>query len=308
MGDPFAKVRPGIPLRVPAQTYNAFIDAALAHRSMRRAPGSPLAVASHPGAVSVLNTTAGDLPRGAAVELGAIAVDPGDSSAPEALLQGVVLEALTPALGYGPLAIVADPIPEGGVGLAVLEGLVTARVTVAHDGHRFADVVPGSTTLTTRGIGRVEILWKEDTAGAGGTDKWALVRRVADGAVRILARLTGATMLSDNRWSYTWEECRLAPSGAFEAVPGGLTSASSGEAINSVEASNTDTGVQGNGVDLENLPLTFALQPAPAGVVVELSGPWPRVSLPLAPWWIFAFENAVDGACPVPEEEDEPPP
>lgn len=306
MSDPLRKVTSGQDLRIPAQAYNAFIDAALATRTAATASASPAFARVHPGAVRVLNTTDATLPRGAAVELGTIAVDPGDSSVAEALLQGVVLEALTPALGYGPLAIVSDPIPEGGVGMAVLEGLVAARLTIAHDGHRFADVVPGSTTLTTRGIGRVEILWKEDTEGAGGTGKWAYVRRVADGSVRVLARLTGATMLSDNRWAYTWEEARLAPSGVFEAVPGGLNSASSGEAVNAVEASNTATGVQGNGVDRDNLPLSFAMMPAPAGVVVELSGPWPRESLPLSPWWIFyGYANADDGPCEPPEEEAE---
>ena len=304
------KVRPGEPLVVRADAYNAFVDAAIAQRGalMGGVSGAAIRLGVPAGALLVLNTTDATLPRGSAVELGALAVaTPGAPSVGD-MLQGVVLEALTPALGYGPLAITADAIPPNAVGLAVLDGLVAARVTVLDEGHRFADVTPGETILATRAVGRVELLWKEAGVSAEPGDKWAYVRRVADGAVRILARLTGATMLSDNRWSYTWEECRLAPSGAFEAVPGGLTSASSGEAINSVEASNTDTGVQGNGVDLEYLPLTFALQPAPAGVVVELSGPWPRVSLPLAPWWIFAFENAVDGACPAPEEEDEPPP
>lgn len=302
MSDAFRKVQTGDPLKINARAYNAFVDAAVAHaaggRTGARASRSPVPA----GALRVLNSTSADLPRGAAVELGGLAIAvPGADAA----LEGVILEALLPALGYGPLVILADPIPVLGVGLAVIDGVVACRITVAHEGHRFADVAIGETTLTTRGAGRVEILWKEAGVSAEPGDKWAYVRRVADGAVRVLARITGSTMLGDNRWAYTWEECRLAPSGAFEAVSGGLGSASSGEAINLTEASNTDTGVQGNGVDRANLPETFTMMPAPAGIVVELTGPWPRASLPLAPWWIFAYENADDGACPVPEEEIE---
>src|SRR4051812_46946673 len=41
MGEQFQKAREGEPLKIPASTYNAFIDAAVAHRSSFGTSGSP---------------------------------------------------------------------------------------------------------------------------------------------------------------------------------------------------------------------------------------------------------------------------
>jgi hypothetical protein len=298
------RVIQGQRFRIRADDYNAFVDAAEDFRRRRGAAISPGIVRrAHPGEVFVRNDTGFDQPQGRALEIGDILTDIPDASIDADVMQGVVVEGLTPSAGcFRPLAVLREPIPEGEIGRAVLEGIVAARVTLRSTLHRFADVSPGSPILRSRGIGRFEILSLPPAVTVSADDddpRWALVRRVADGVVRILARITGSTVLTTNRWEYSWEEVDITEAGAIEVIPapGGRTHANSGKALNSIEFPNTGIGVEGNGVDRDNLPPTFTMQPITTGNVVVLEGPFGRGTEPTKARWLFAIPNADDGVC-----------
>jgi len=102
--------------------------------------------------------------------------------------------------------------------------------------------------------------------------------------------------LDPNKWTYDWEEVRIGADKEVEPVDGGRTSGEDGVAINPMESSNDNEGVEGNGVDRDNLPDGFAMQPIATGCVVLLIGPiddgtdtlWLMLSGPV---------NSDDGEC-----------
>ena len=112
----------------------------------------------------------------------------------------------------------------------------------------------------------------------------------------LMARITGSTSIGDNRWSYSWESVigneQATDPGTFKAAP----SARTGTAYNGLEAGNTAAGVQGCGIDVDNLPTGWALQPIGDGAVVALR--WVTdCSDPRSGWWQFEAANNADGEC-----------
>jgi hypothetical protein len=306
VSDHLRKVQTGDPLRIPALAYNAFVDSAIDYKNRMSGPTrSPNGGLSDAAVLLVRNDTGADLPPGSIVELGDILVDIPDAGDASKVLQNVIVEGLTPtAGGFGPVAVTREPISDGKVGRAMLEGVIACRLELRSALHRFADVLPGSTLLASRGVGRFEILSLPPSVTVSEDDadpRWAIVRRVADGLVRILARITGSTSIASNQWEYDWEEINITDAGAIEVVSGGRTSAASGKARNGIEFPNTGSGVEGNGVDRGYLPMSFTMRPIVSGNVVVLEGPFGRAAMPTAATWLFAIPNADDGPCPEPE-------
>ena len=85
--------------------------------------------------------------------------------------------------------------------------------------------------------------------------------------VQLLIRIGASASVGDNQWVYDWVEVRKNGSGyaGWEPKPAGRTHASHGVAYNFAEEMNSSSGVQGNGVNVDDLPGTFALQPVPDG-------------------------------------------
>lgn len=114
----------------------------------------------------------------------------------------------------------------------------------------------------------------------------------------IWAKITGSTAISGatNRWTYTWTEVYVDDD--FDWVAGVRDSDDYGVAIAAVEAFNDGTGVEGNGVDMDNLEGTFALQPLQGSPVMLLVGPY--ATSEATPFWVIAgATNAIDGSCQV---------
>lgn len=112
------------------------------------------------------------------------------------------------------------------------------------------------------------------------------------GGAMIWVKITGATLISGaaNRWEYTWVEQVPGSAGAWSDKEGGLTSADSEiPGYNSVEANNSASGVQGNGIDVDTLSAGFSIQPIRGNPVVK--GTFINGQL------IFSQVNAVDGEC-----------
>ena len=91
MGDPFKKVQPGDRLEIPAAAYNAFIDAALAHRASTRE--GPPSLRTH-YKVLVRNNTGADLEQFATVGLGDAVITPAQNES--AFKQQVLINAEVP--------------------------------------------------------------------------------------------------------------------------------------------------------------------------------------------------------------------
>lgn len=124
----------------------------------------------------------------------------------------------------------------------------------------------------------------------------------AHGYHDFFAEITGSTVLSANRWLYQWREASLTAVHGFVGSDAGRSSAL-GDAVNLAEAHNDGSGVEGNGVDLEDLPETFTMRPIPVGSVVLIRGPY-RATTGVAQW-VFDRVNAIDGPCPEPEGDPE---
>jgi hypothetical protein len=114
---------------------------------------------------------------------------------------------------------------------------------------------------------------------------------VASGAAEsgFWARLGAASPIGDNRWVYPWERVGYQSAGTFKTEP---TSPTSGSAYNTIEAGNTLTGVQGNGVDTSAGP---DLAPIGPGAVVYLRPVIDCDDLSLR--YVFEVANHV-GPCP----------
>jgi len=114
--------------------------------------------------------------------------------------------------------------------------------------------------------------------------------------VSFWARLTDATPLGPNRWSYGWIEQRRT-AGGFVDPPEPRASDTAARAINAVEAANNGSGVEGHGVDITgpDYPAGFSVQPASRGTpVVRLHV---TADDHAQPAYTFAFPNADDGTC-----------
>lgn len=110
------------------------------------------------------------------------------------------------------------------------------------------------------------------------------------------AEITGSTSLGNNQWTYSFKEKKKTSAGygGWEDISGGRTGTDT--AYNFIENMNDGLTTEGNGVDLDNLDTadyTFTIQPAPAGVIVELGAVWNGAT---EEYW-FGYCNGIDGTC-----------
>lgn len=176
MGDALKKVTAGEPLRIPAQAYNAFVDAAVDLRRRQQRPArDPMRAMRQTGIVLVRNDSGDDLPR-----FGVLGVD-GPLIEPEAnedeFAARVAISGVTPTLPdhRGRFVIALEPIADGALGLACINGICQAKVLVeaGKDAPTAAEVDAGETThLVPRVDGSAVVLWVEPGEG----EQWAVVR------------------------------------------------------------------------------------------------------------------------------------
>lgn len=164
-------VRRGQPFRPPADDWNAFVDAARAHRGGQ----FDLGAASHlrlsqPSLVVVRNDAGEDLDQFAPVMIGDILITFADNEA-EFRSRPPVFEAVAPSSENLdlPLAIVQQPLKDGETGRALVCGVTPAQVDVASEGHRSAEIAAEG--LKSADAGPVRILWKAPGTGL----QWAII-------------------------------------------------------------------------------------------------------------------------------------
>jgi hypothetical protein len=166
-------VQSGDALVIPARAYNAFVDAARAHRQ-RMADGGRGAGQGHPNPLLIpIKNSGGDVPRFGVLGISGPLFDPGSDLA--AFQRGVVIDGTTPteADHAGCFAITAEPIAAGRIGRACLVGVCPVQVNISDPTHTYADVFDGEVTRLASAAGTgAQILWKPTGTG----DQWTLVR------------------------------------------------------------------------------------------------------------------------------------
>lgn len=165
-------VKRGDPLRIPANDYNAMIDAARAHRNDQVVGRVFDGRIGEPDIVLVRNETGSDIGQFDVLAISGVVFDPSD---PEALHQfkiQFVLSGSVPSTSRkGQFVIASEPIPAGKIGRAYASGV--CPVLVNSDGNsKSADVADGQTGYLQGGSGAAQILWRDNGTGA----QWAVVR------------------------------------------------------------------------------------------------------------------------------------
>lgn len=136
-----------------------------------------------------------------------------------------------------------------------------------------------------------------------GTNVWIFPRTTRNtyafefgGIVTKWIKITGNSAIPNRSyaWQYSFIEQELAQYGQFQDKIGGVTSASGIYAYNTIESNNTNTGIQGNSINVDTIPPTFAFQ-AVRGSPVVLAFPTNNCSGIVE--YLFSYENAIDGEC-----------
>ncbi|MGE4157700.1 MAG: hypothetical protein AB7F75_01230 [Planctomycetota bacterium] len=163
------KVTPGDPIKIPAQAYNSFIDAARAHRerSLGQGAGEDSGLNIHMD-LQVRNSTGADQDEFAVLSLGSIVLSPVDNLPlfKDRPTFDVVASTIT-----GRTAILQEPLKMGALGWARILGISVVRINVIDESHSWAKVVAGSPNLESSFGGVFRILYKESGTGL----KWGLV-------------------------------------------------------------------------------------------------------------------------------------
>ena len=103
----------------------------------------------------------------------------------------------------------------------------------------------------------------------------------------LLVKITSATSIGTNRWSYAWQRADIDGSNAFDLRASGST----GTALNTCEATNNATTV-GPGYLVANIPAGFSVKSVAGYVVV-----FPVHRTDGTVRWLFSVPNAIDGTC-----------
>jgi hypothetical protein len=284
----------GKPYDTRASTFNylrAGADLAHAQANNPSPEGSPRQFV-----VLVRNTGATTLQRFDAVEILRPVIDDSQDEATFDRLPGFDVAHPEDPEVVGAVAIVQVPIAVGGTGRAIVFGVSVCReITVEDEAHTRAS--PGAMgELVTNEDGPFAILWKNDDAQA---TRRGIVAVVQAGPGRTPAakrwvRITGSTKEDEAyRWEYDLELVELNADGDWEAIP----DEDPLKGRNTLEAGNSDAGVQGNGVNADTIPQGFDIVAIADGAVVEAEGPYAIDGEPDSDFWIFTETNMVDGTC-----------
>jgi len=166
------KVHAGEPLRVPASTWNAFIDTARAYREGLFSVAGPSRLRGRAATVWVKNASGQQRNRFDVLAVQGVVPTPSEDQ--DSFADGPVLSGDVPTgQDEGRFVILLEPAADGEVAPAVAAGLAVVKVNITDTRHGYADVKPGDAgQLASRAVGAARILWAESGTGT----KWALVR------------------------------------------------------------------------------------------------------------------------------------
>ncbi len=304
-------VQSGQPLRIPAGDWNATIDATRAfyERQTNVASNKPAGLGGQStGIVYVKNTSGADQDRFAVLGIDTPIILPDESSGghEEEFKRQVALSCVVPIVPThsGRFVILTEPLADGAIGRAYIDGVCVVRLRVPNNLNTGmqANIVDGDSTVLELKAGNsgAQVIWREEVTTSPG-ECWAIVRLGPATRDGYWARIYGSADQSGHVWHYGFDE--VAYDGTdWAAVPGGRYGDSidpNTHALNTAEAGNAPTGVQGNGVNVDNLNPGLSIQPAPDNVVVwmrdePIGGTTPGIPPVRA---TFFYLNGVDGTC-----------
>lgn len=174
MGDSLKKVQAGQRLEIPAEAYNAFVDAVRDDRARRHSIEQEAGVEiRQTGIVKIRNQTGVAQDRYHVLALHDPIVQPADNLAE--FKNRVSFAGHTPAEPRRSerFAILLEPLPLNGIGRGILAGVSPVRLEVVRESDQYAELIAGATDkLRTTPTGLTRILWKESGLGL----KWGVVR------------------------------------------------------------------------------------------------------------------------------------
>lgn len=175
-GDPLKKVQPGQRLQIPAEAFNAFLDASRYVRARQHnnesEPGDEF---RQTGIVKVRNVTGQDQQRYSVLALQDPIIGPADNLREfknRVNFDGDVPD--DPPLS-GRYAVLLEPLAKDAIGRGIVAGVTPVRLRVnPAQLYDFAEVQAGETgALRNVPHGSARVLWVEET---GSTERWAVVR------------------------------------------------------------------------------------------------------------------------------------
>ena len=200
------KVSSGEKLKIPASTYNVFIDTAQDYlKRQNRQTGGDSRTPLQSKFVLVKNTTASAVNR-----FGVLGISNSELSVSENYFkQNIILTGTAPSStshSSGRFVIVHEPIAAGGVGRAYINGHCQVQINVTDANHTFCDVKDGdSTKLESAESGPAVIIWKESGTGT----KWAIIRFGGSGGSSGAASLLWCEIMHEPDVGSTYYKIKL---------------------------------------------------------------------------------------------------
>lgn len=247
--------------------------------------------------ILVYNSSGSDVSRFGVLALGDVRITHADRAV--AFAQRVYMDGVQPAVGdhEGKFVVALEPIASGKIGRCVAGGLVQCQVNVRNQYHDRADIKDTDLTQLDSGhVGAAKIVW---VAGTTGT-QWAIIDiNHAKPTTAFWAKITGNAANGTNKWKYAWTEQERTSTGWQDLTGGRSGTTTTDFALNSLEANNDGTGIQGNSIDIDGAVFTdntdLEIQAVQGDPVV-----WMHVDLDVTAGGLaysFEYVNAVDGEC-----------
>ncbi len=154
------KVRSGDPLVIPAETFNEFVDTALAFKRQQRGLArEPQREQQQTGIALVRNESGANRSRFDVLGIAGPILTPTDNA--EAFKERVALRGVAPGAEHASrFVVLLEPLVVDAIGRACVDGVCPVRVQMIDEEHGFAEIEAGTVdTLRSAASGSAGLLW-----------------------------------------------------------------------------------------------------------------------------------------------------
>jgi len=173
MANLFQKVKPGDPLKIPATTYNAMVDAAAAMSNLRRDVNLGAAKNFPSHYILVKNCSGEDIDSFGILGIDGPVFGPDDSL--DSFKYDLILKGVKPDGSHNSkYVVIQEPATKDSIVRACAIGVTVAKIKDGDEDEGESEtcqIVVGETKFLKKGNGRATILWSEE----GSEEKWAVV-------------------------------------------------------------------------------------------------------------------------------------